>query len=273
MNIRVFPVLLLTAAGSAFPPPGLAQVDVPDIPDTALARTYERAAVQNVLAAVNPNVFYGYFSVCADGRGFGYGNTYPSLDGHQMSDALLWLGEVGVVEANWNYVKSFQREDGLLPIGIFPAMPGKDIGPKGYPAVATGPNTYCEYPANYIRIMQRFLLGVEFMLDASIRLDPTVTDEFWDKGFGQTLRYRGRTLRYRMTRRGIDGAYSGSTGQHLLVFFPPGFGEGGFSTEINGRKGKPFPLSLRAAGPVGVDVTLPSTREGESCSFFIRSNR
>ena len=93
------------------------------------------AASQNVLAAVNPLVFPGYFSVCADGRGFGYGNTYPSLDGHQMSDALLWLGQVDTVRANWDYVRRFQREDGCLPLAILPANAGKDIGPKGYPGM------------------------------------------------------------------------------------------------------------------------------------------
>jgi hypothetical protein len=505
---------------------------LPDIPDTALARTYERAAVQNVLAAVNPKVFYGYFSVCADGHGFGYGNTYPSLDGHQMSDALLWLGQVDVVEANWKYVRSFQRADGLLPIGIFPSMPGKDIGPKGYPgiispngalyvhwvpgnpleclasptyiqnadviyrstldtawllaqlpsvnlaadflgslttdsgavrgggyyverpprlefdgvaqcyavdafrmaaalnrivrddssaaryerlaekirrhfvtnfwtgghfaeyfnpvhgyvwghgltdvdwaaiatgtatseqesvlwpqleheerfhyggiptgiathperyepwefnypdshdlasmgrvwyleawararmrdaagllrglrkisdvgrdsgyywreryepdgkggAVATGPNTYCEYPANYIRIMQRFLLGVEFRLDGSIELNPTVTDEFWDRGFGQTLRYRGRTLRYRMTRDSTAGAYAGPADQHLLVSFPLGSGNDDITVTINGRAAKPF-HALRSQGEAGYDLILPAAGEGDSCSFSIR---
>ena len=126
-------LLLLVAAFS--PGRALTQDFLIDLPDTSLARTYERAAVQNVLAAVNPQVFFGYFSVCADGHGFGYGNTYPSLDGHQLSDALLWLGQVGVVEANWQYVRSFQRDDGLLPIAIFPALPGKDIGPKGYPGI------------------------------------------------------------------------------------------------------------------------------------------
>ena len=60
----------------------------PDLPDAALTEAYDKAARQNVLAAVNPRVFPGYFSVCADGRGFGYGNTYPSLDGHQMSVTL-----------------------------------------------------------------------------------------------------------------------------------------------------------------------------------------
>lgn len=102
-----------------------------DIPDPLIMEAYEKAAVQNVLASVNPKVFFGYFSVCADGQGFGYGNTYPSLDGHQLTDALLWLGQVDVVKANWDYVKSFQKPDGKLPLAIFPAEGGKMIGPEG----------------------------------------------------------------------------------------------------------------------------------------------
>ncbi len=107
----------------------------PDLPDREVVAAYERAAGGNVLAAVNPKVFPGYWSVCADGQGFGYGNTYPSLDGHQMTDALLWLGQVQTVKANWDYVRSFQRPDGLLPLAILPAAAGKKIGVG--PAMAT----------------------------------------------------------------------------------------------------------------------------------------
>jgi hypothetical protein len=106
-----------------------------ELPDDLLSEAYRKAASQNVLAAVNPSVFPGYWSVCADGRGFGYGNTYPSLDGHQMTDALLWLGQVDTVRANWDYVRRFQRENGALPLAILPANAGKDIGPKGYPGM------------------------------------------------------------------------------------------------------------------------------------------
>jgi len=104
----------------------------PDLPDPLLVEAYEKAARQNVLAAVNPRVFPGYFSVCADGRGFGYGNSYPSLDGHQLTDALLWLGQVETAKANWEYVRKFQRADGNLPLAILPAQAGKSIGPAGY---------------------------------------------------------------------------------------------------------------------------------------------
>ncbi len=119
--------LLLTVA-SASPAATKAAVRDLDLPDRALVAAYEQAASKNVLAAVNPGVFPGYWCVCADGQGFGYGNTYPSLDGHQMTDALLWLGQVDVVLANWEYVRSFQRADGQLPLAILPAAAGKEIG-------------------------------------------------------------------------------------------------------------------------------------------------
>jgi len=100
----------------------------PEIPDKEIMTAYSEAAVKNILAAVNPGVFPGYWSVCADGQGFGYGYTYPSLDGHQMTDALLRLGQVDVVKANWDYVRSFQRADGSLPIAILPDLAGKQAG-------------------------------------------------------------------------------------------------------------------------------------------------
>ncbi len=123
----------LACADACFAP--VASIPVPDLPDPLIVEAYERAARLNVLAAVNPKVFPGYWSVCADGQGFGYGNTYPSLDGHQMTDALLWLGQVETVKANWDYVRSFQRADGSLPLAILPEKAGKDIGPQGYPGV------------------------------------------------------------------------------------------------------------------------------------------
>src|SRR3989304_4753593 len=110
--------LLWDSRGSVCAEPPRPSHLLPEIPDAEIAAAYERAAVQNVLAAVNPKVFPGYWSVCADGQGFGYGNTYPSLDGHQMTDALLWLGQVEVVKANWDKVRSFQRTNAHPPIAI-----------------------------------------------------------------------------------------------------------------------------------------------------------
>ncbi len=130
MRLGGLGISLLGMGDAATSPAGLLA-----LPDPLITEAYGKAAQQNVLAAVNESIFPGYFSVCADGHGFGYGNTYPSLDGHQMSDALLWLGQVDVVKSNWDYVKSFQRPDGCLPLAILPSKAGKDIGPAGYPGV------------------------------------------------------------------------------------------------------------------------------------------
>lgn len=115
-------------------PAGAAQMRVPSLPDPLIAAAYEKAAGLNVLAARNDAVFPGYFSVCADGLGYGYGNSYPSLDGHQMTDALVWLGAAGAGLRNFDYVRSFQRADGSLPLAILPGQAGKAIGPAGYTA-------------------------------------------------------------------------------------------------------------------------------------------
>ena len=110
-----------------------AEVQVPSLPDDALVTTYRHAATNNVLAALNPEVFPGYFNVCAGEKGYGsiYPSTFPSLDGHQMTDALLWLGQVEVAKLNWDYVRSFQRPNGCLPLAILPALAGKPAGPEG----------------------------------------------------------------------------------------------------------------------------------------------
>lgn len=94
--------------------------------------------------------------------GHGYGNTYPSLDSQQMTDVLLFLGRVDVVKLNWDYVKSFQRPNGLLPLAILPSQAGKTIGSppntsrvedngglyvhwvQGNPLGATGSTTYIQ---------------------------------------------------------------------------------------------------------------------------------
>jgi hypothetical protein len=511
----------------------LAQTQRPTEPvlaflDKDIDRAYAEAVQRNVLSAVNPNVFFGYWSVCADGQGFGYGYTYPSLDGHQMTDALLWLGRIDVVKANWNYVRSFQKPDGSLPIAILPNLAGKQAGdgdhlvtvdangglythwvpgnplealadptyiqnaddifrmtldrkwleaqlpsinlsgdhlaslvdgqgrvkgagyyverpvriesdgvaqchavdafrrvaalnriagaettarrcealaerirhyfvtrfwvgekkqfaeyyhpqkgfisshgltdvdwasialdvatpeqitalwPKlvneqdfyygGMPTgiatrpetyegwefthtdrhdlaamgrvwyldaqararmgdaegllrgirkvceegakngyywreryqpdgkggvVAVGPNTYCEYPANLIRIVQRFLLGVEMRLDGSVVLAPTVTGDWWLQGFGQALRFRGRVLDYRMKDDRVTGTYLGDGPQKLGVRLP-GLNAG---SKINARIGGRTSVVTREGGLIL--VTLPEATAGRPCRFEI----
>ena len=108
----------------------------PRLPDALLEETYRQAATKNVLAAVNPEVFPGYWSVCANGQDFGYGNSYPSLDGLQLADALLWLGQEETVRQNWDYVRTFLKEDGSLPLAILPASAGQSFGNR----VSVDPN-------------------------------------------------------------------------------------------------------------------------------------
>lgn len=122
-----------SAAGDSGPPDATPAVTL-DLPDAEVVSAYSKAATQNVLAAADPKVFFGYWSVCADREGFGRGNTYPSLDGHQMSDALLWLGQAEVVKANWDYVRAFQKPNGRLPLAILPGaneVYGQPVEPNG----------------------------------------------------------------------------------------------------------------------------------------------
>jgi len=92
-----------------------------------LAEAYIACADRNILAALNPNVFFGYFSVCANQKGHGSDTTYPGLDWGQSAEALLWLGRKAEVLASWDYVKSFLREDGLIPFAINPGRAGQTI--------------------------------------------------------------------------------------------------------------------------------------------------
>jgi len=109
-------------------------VSVPEMPEALLMEAYENAATRSILAAVNNDIFFGYFSACADGKGYGSNSTFPGLDWGQTAEALLWLGREDLVRASWEYVKSFQRNDGLLPFAIFPSEAGTTIAaPYGHP--------------------------------------------------------------------------------------------------------------------------------------------
>ena len=126
--------------------------DVPRLPDEELVETYRHAATDNVLAAVNLRI-PRLFSVCADGQDFGYGNSYPSLDGHQMTDALLWLGQLEVVKQNWDFVRSFQQPTGRLPLAILPALAGQRdwSGASWEPWMPTGVSTSTGSPVIRLR--------------------------------------------------------------------------------------------------------------------------
>lgn len=104
------------------PPPGL---------EPELAEAYQQCADKNVLAALNPKIRFGYFSVCADpSQGHGHDTTFPGLDWGQSAEALLWLGRTAEVLASWEYVKGFLRDDGLLPFAIVPSQAGTTVEMK-----------------------------------------------------------------------------------------------------------------------------------------------
>lgn len=84
-----------------------------------------------MLAALNPEVFFGYFSVCADGGGHGSNTTFPGLDWGQSAEALLWLGRRPEVLASWEYVKGFQQADGRLPFAVIPDLANRTVTVEG----------------------------------------------------------------------------------------------------------------------------------------------
>ncbi|TSJ43514.1 hypothetical protein FO440_04815 [Mucilaginibacter corticis] len=173
-----------------------------NLPDSLIVEAYEKAADQNILAAVNPKIFFGYFSVCADGQGFGYGNTYPSLDGHQMSDALLWLNRPDVVKANWAYVKSFQKAKGELPIAIMPTMAGKEIGPKGFETKVDGNGGLYKHwvPGNPLRA----LAGTTYIQNADVIYRFT-QDKNWLKKQISSVNLSADYLSKMVTKEGLVG--------------------------------------------------------------------
>jgi hypothetical protein len=175
-------------------------LNVSQLPDD-LAEAYRQAAEYNVLAALNPNIFFGFFSVCADGQGHGGDNTYPGLDWGQSAEALLWLGRQAEVLASWEYVKKFQREDGLLPFAIIPSLADKTtmIDDK-YPLSASANGAIFTHwvPGNPLRT----LANVTFLLLADAIFTHT-TDIEWLKTQMPWLRRAADWLRMQITSDGM----------------------------------------------------------------------
>jgi len=71
-RFRKFPLILLLLATTSFAGQIRPDVILPELPDTEIMKAYEKAAVQNVLAAINQKIFFGYWSVCADGQALGH---------------------------------------------------------------------------------------------------------------------------------------------------------------------------------------------------------
>jgi hypothetical protein len=67
-HYRKFLLILLLLATTAFAGQIRPDVILPELPDAEIMKAYEKAAVQNVLAAINQKIYFGYWSVCADGQ-------------------------------------------------------------------------------------------------------------------------------------------------------------------------------------------------------------
>jgi len=60
-------------------------------------------------------------------------------------------------------------------------------------------------------------LGVELGLDGLLTVAPVVPAEFWERGFGQRLEWRGRALDYQMRSDRLSGTYTGDGTQRVTV--------------------------------------------------------
>ena len=165
-----------------------------------LVEAYRQCAERNVLRALNPKVFFGYFSVCADGKGHGGQNTYPGLDWGQSAEALLWLGRNAEVLASWEYVKRFQREDGRLPFAIMPDMADKTVMVGKYPLKGEAGGAIFEhwFPGNPLRT----LANVTFLLLADAIVAQTA-DRQWLAAQMPSLRSAADWLTAQMTSDGL----------------------------------------------------------------------
>jgi hypothetical protein len=183
-----------------------AAYSVPQLPDPLLTQAYDKAASHNVLAALNDQVFFGYFSVCADGKGHGGDTTFPGLDWGQSAEALLWLGRDDIVRASWDYVKSFQREDGLLPFAILPGHADTTFLILGSPIrIEKNGAAYVHWePGNPFRT----LALVTYIQVANAFFRHT-GDEAWLRNQADSLRLALRWLERTVNERGlvVGGGY------------------------------------------------------------------
>jgi len=167
----------------------------------SIADAYRQAAEKNVLAALNPKVYFGFCSVCVDGKGHGWDTTFPGLDWGQTADALLWLGRKAEVLSSWEYVKKFQREDGLVPFAIFPSEAGtsKLVFDK-YPFTITANGAIFKhwFPGDPLRT----LANVTFLLLADAIFEQT-EDRQWLVAQMPWLRPAAEWLQTQITADGL----------------------------------------------------------------------
>ena len=122
---------------------------------------------------------------------------------------------------------------------------------------------YNEYPANLIRVTQRFLLGVDFCLNGAVSLAPVVPDDFWKTGFGQTLSWRQKTLSYLMRYNGMEGDYSAPESQQLRGRRRKPLNRKNVCVKINGHDTK-FCIENGQ-----IIFTVPHAKPEKPCHFII----
>ncbi len=90
------------------------------VKDPAIKAGLDAAVHKNLLPAAVETQYPGFFTICADGGGFGSDTTWPGLDSWQMAGAYLLLGKTRLVEDYFAFVKASQAADGNIPFAIFP---------------------------------------------------------------------------------------------------------------------------------------------------------
>ena len=179
---------------------------------------------------------------------------------------LAAMGRVWYIEAWARF--NMNDADGLIETIRKVCKAGRDNGyywreryneKGGY-----GAEKYNEYPANLIRIIQRFLLGVEHGPDGTLYLAPIAPEEFWDAGFGQTLFWQDSQISYKMKTGIIQGNYSGKNRQKLSVRL---------KTLQTGKKIRAVINGLMVSAEIKGDtisIVLPASAAGKKNSFEIR---
>jgi hypothetical protein len=118
---------LASAAGS-YRLPGWFQASGPAMDGAAVVRAIEDAEIRagveaaiakNLIPAATEQHYPGYFTITADGSGYGGDTTWPGLDSWQMAGAYLLLGRTRLVLDYFEFVRASQRKDGNIPFGIF----------------------------------------------------------------------------------------------------------------------------------------------------------
>ncbi len=134
---------------------------------------------------------------------------------------------------------------------------------EAYERAANQAEKYCEYPANLIRIVQRFLFGIEHGLDGTLYIGPTAPDEFWNGGFGQTLSWQGCVLFYKMQQNHMKGEYSGQISQPLSVRMTKSLYADNIHVTINGNS-ETFKIKEG-----WINIVLPQASIMKPCRFEI----